>query len=123
LACYRQSAQQPWRGPEFVFKGAAGIPGLVRNSYGQSGGLELLTPLPTGGLAHLWRDGETSDPRWRLTTYIGRWGPPVDAVCLLPWNGEGRPGDFAAVAHASRETRWYWRQDRLHNAWLSVSLW
>ena len=125
LACYRLSPRQPWRwdGPEFVFRGAAGIPGLARNGYGQADGLELLTPLPAGGLAHLWRDGEASDPRWRMTTHIGRWGPPVDAVCLLPWNGEGRPGDFAAVARAPGETRWYWRQDRLRSSWLSVSLW
>ncbi len=125
LVCYRLSPRQPghWDGPEFVFSGAAGIPGLVRNGYGQAGGLELLTPLPTDGLAHLWRDNEASDPRWRRTTYIGRWGPPVDAVCLLPWNGEGRPGDFAAVARTSEEMRWYWRQDRLHHVWLSVSLW
>ncbi len=124
LACYRLSPRQPgrWDGPEFVFRGAAGIPGLARNSYGQAGGFELLTPLPDDGLAHLWRDDEASDPRWQKTTDIGRWGPPVDAVCLLPWNGEGRPGDFAAVARASGEMRWYWRQDRLHSTWLSVSL-
>lgn len=124
LSCYRLSPRQPgrWDGPEFVFSGAAGTPGLARNGYGQVGGLELLTPLPADGLAHLWRDDEASDSRWRLTTYIGRWGPPVDAVCVLPWNGAGRPGDFAAVARTSEEMRWYWRQDRLHHTWLSVSL-
>jgi hypothetical protein len=125
LACYRLSPDQPgrWSGPEFVFRGAAGIPGLARNSYSRAGGLELLTPLPAGGMAHLWRDAEAGDARWRLTTHVGRWGPPVEAVSLTSWNGEGRPGDFAAVARAQGETRWYWRQDRLHNAWLSVSLW
>jgi hypothetical protein len=64
LACYRLSPREPWRwdGPEFVFRGAAGIPGLARNNYGEADGLEMLTPLPDGGLAHLWRDGEASDP-------------------------------------------------------------
>ena len=125
LACYRLAPGEPgrWEGPEFVYRGAAGLPALARNRYGQAGGLELLTPLPGGGLAHLRRDGDASDPRWRVTGKIGLWGQPVDAVSLLPWNGEGRPADFAAVTCAPDGIRWHWRQDRLRNLWLSVSLW
>jgi hypothetical protein len=126
LAHYWRSARghQHWHGPVYFFRGAAGVPSVVQNSYGWSGGFELLTPLHDGGMAHLWRDNDAADPRWQVSTYIDRGGRLVEAVSLLPGNvGDDRPSDLIAVVRLADETRWYWRQDRLRGKWLSVSLW
>ncbi len=117
-------ADERWRGPDVFFSGATGIPSVVQNGYGRTGGFELLTPWREGGMAHLWRDNDAAGRPWQLSAYIDRGGPLVQAVCLLPGNADGnRPGDLVAVARLTGETRWYWRQDRLRCQWLSVSLW
>jgi hypothetical protein len=126
LAHYWRPARshERWHGPEFLFSGAAGLPSVMQNSYGRSGGFELLTPVRDGGLAHLQRDNDAADRPWRLSTRVDRGGPPVAAVSLLPGNtGANRPADLVAVARLADETRWYWRQDRLRGGWLSVALW
>jgi hypothetical protein len=126
LAHYWRSAREPqhWQGPDYFFRGAAGIPSMVQNRYGRTGGFELLTPVRDGGLAHLWCDNDAEDRPWQVSAYIDRGGPPVEAVSLLPGNaGHDRPGDLVAVVRLADQTRWYWRQDRLRGSWLSVSLW
>jgi hypothetical protein len=126
LAHYWRSAREPQhgQGPDYFFRGAAGIPSMVQNRYGRTGGFELLTPVRDGGLAHLWCDNDADDRPWQVSAYIDRGGPPVEAVSLLPGNaGHDRPGDLVAVVRLADETRWYWRQDRLRGRWLSVSLW
>jgi Glycosyl transferase family 8 len=126
LAHYWRPAgqHQCWHGPHYFFTGAAGTPSMVQNSYGRTGGFELLTPLQNGGLAHLWRDNDEAGRPWQVSAYIDRGGPAVEAVSLLPGNvGDNRPGDLVAVVRRAGQTRWYWRQDRLRGSWLSVSLW
>ena len=126
LAHYWRPAgeHQCWHGPHYFFRGAAGTPSMVQNSYGRTGGFELLTPVPEGGMAHLWRDNDAGGRPWRVSTHIDRGGAAVEAVSLLPGNAGGnRPGDLVAVVRRAGQTRWYWRQDRLRGSWLSVALW
>ena len=45
LTCYRLSpVRRGWDGPEPCFRGAAGIPGVACNTYGQAGGFDLAHP-------------------------------------------------------------------------------
>ncbi|HEX2373696.1 MAG TPA: hypothetical protein VHO93_06915 [Actinomycetota bacterium] len=94
--------------------GASGIPALIQGRFGARGNFEVVTPLASGGLAHLWRDNDDlANLPWHRST---RFGSTIayDAVALVQSNfstaGAG-PGNLEVVAHTSHGLVHYWRDD------------
>jgi chitosanase len=133
LLQYWRDASEPfdWHGPvEVPLPGlpagtaASGIPSFIQSKHGTpgaAGNYELVTPLTTGGIAHLARINE--DPN-NL-----QWGPPsvfatdagqVEAVSLIESNfGTAGLGNLEVCARAGNRTLHYWRQDQPPFEWSS----
>jgi hypothetical protein len=107
-----------WRGPEYFFTGAIGIPGFIQGLEGTPASFEVLTPLERGGMAHLWRDnGEAAGP-WRVSSRIDRGGPAIDAVSLIHGRHASLPeADLEAVAISGADVQWYRRENGPFGKW------
>jgi hypothetical protein len=120
LAHYWRPLQDPgpWKGPAFFFTGAIGIPGFIQGRDDTPGSFDVLTPLEGGGMAHLWRDNRDAAGTWRVSTYIDRGGPTVDAVSLIQGRGTSHAeADLEAVALSGADVRWYRRENGPFSKW------
>lgn len=120
LARYWRSLQDPgpWKGPDFFFTGAIGIPGFIQGRDDTSASFEALTPVECGGMAQLSRDNREPAGTWRVTTYIDRGGPAVDAVSLIQGRGTSQlEADLEAVAVSGPDVRWYTRERGPFSKW------
>lgn len=98
-----------WHGPTFFFTGAAGGPGFIQSRHGTKGNFELVTPLTTGRMAHLWRDNDTPGFPWSGPTVFGPGGnSKISAVSLIQGNF-GSPGNLEVAARIDGRTAHLWR--------------
>jgi hypothetical protein len=116
-----EEREQRWFGPQLVFTGAAGVPGMVQRELSSPGNLEVLTPVQDGGMVHLWHSRDSSSS-WQRTTYLDPGGAPVDAVSLTESCTQSSPVDLEAAVVTETEVRWYWRQYGPFGFWSSMEL-
>ena len=100
-----------WNGPFPIASGVAGTPALVQSSHGAVGNLEVVTPLASGGLAHLWRDMDDPGTPWSAPTPFG--SGTVDGVGLVHSSFD----NLELVARLSDQLAFYWRADGTTWAW------
>jgi len=85
-----------------------GTPAFIQGTSGAIGNLELVTPLSTGGIAHLWRDNNAAGFPWSTANVFGSGN--VSAVSIVASDlGPGTVGNLEvaavlgdSVAHYSR---------------------
>ena len=87
-----------------------GTPGFIQGTSGIIGNLELVTPLSTGGVAHLWRDNNAAGFPWSAATTFGI-GNVTAASIIASDLGPGNAGNLEvaaivgdSVAHYSRSS-------------------
>jgi hypothetical protein len=123
---HRSPRDRAWRGPEFFFAGATGIPGFIQNSgkNGKPGHFELLTPVQDGGVVNLWRDNSDSSYLWRIGSNIEHLDAPAEAVSALQvrdGNDSSRI-DLAAVIRCRNGIKWCLRTGGQAGKWSFTSL-
>jgi hypothetical protein len=115
LALWWREAGPTWRwsGPEFFFDGAAGVPSVVQSKFGGRGNFELVTPLASGGAAHLWRDNDAGGS-WHVSPGAIGAGQQFAAASLIESNF-GTPGYGGNLEVVLRTTGGrnlhYWRDN------------
>jgi hypothetical protein len=113
-------AHQPdvhyWIGPlpvmvgDVPLTGVRGNPTVLRSRFGANGNYELVVPMASGGLRHLWRDNDHPNKPWNDTGLFLTSLGVVDAVALVHGARGSPPGDLEALIrvgadlfHASRQ--------------------
>ena len=108
-----------WNGPfqindnEGAVQDVAGNLVLIQSSFGDQGNFELVYPSSNGGIAHLFRDNDASDPSWRRSEPFGQQLGLVDAVTMIQSNFTtgGGEGNLEVVARVGNELFAFWRGD------------
>jgi hypothetical protein len=134
---FREDVTFTWSGPTVITTGVSGIPSFVQaipGTYGTMGNYELVTPLPTGGMAHFFRDNDNPSLPWTMTATFGTDLGLVDAVSVIQSNfsssasaGLGTfpsttaPGNLAVVALAGGNLYYFFRDD-IEFAWSGPTL-
>jgi len=101
-----------WAEPVPFFRGAAGVPAFIQSNYGRKGNFEVVTPLRTGGMVHLWRNNDDAVLPWVGPTAFGaeltEW---IDAVALIQ-NARGLQGlgNLEVAARIGNRTCHFWRK-------------
>ena len=94
----------------------SGNPSLIESRFGRSGNFELVVPLASGGLAHLWRDNDTPGLPWNLARIFGVNLGKVNSVSLiqttLSASGNGL-GNLELVARTAGGISTFWHPDNL----------
>ncbi|HEX2036455.1 MAG TPA: galactose oxidase-like domain-containing protein [Chloroflexota bacterium] len=107
-----------WSEPVPVFAGAAGIPGFIQSRFGNHGHFELVTPLATGGMAHLWRDNDDPALPWSAPVPFGQAEGQISAVSLVHGTiGTPGLGNFELVARVGERNAHYYREDQPPFLW------
>lgn len=82
-----------------------GNPSLIQSTYGQRGSnFEVVAPYPSGGIAHYWRDNDSSGTWYGPTAVFGPAGQ-VDAVSMI----ESSWGNLEVVARQGAALSHYYR--------------
>jgi hypothetical protein len=112
-----EGSAEEWQGPIDVCGRATGIPAVIQGRHGLRGNLELVAPLQTGGIAHLWCNNDSEDFEWTGPTAI--FGTEdVLATSLLQSNfGSCGLGNLEVAAWDGRNIRLYWRHDDTPWTW------
>jgi hypothetical protein len=115
-----------WHGPTFFFDGAEGVPGFIQSRFGDRGNFEVVTPIRSGGMRHLWRNNDNPNQPWnRLpNSDFGVSLGHIDAVALIQSNytTSTNPlypglGNFEVAAKVGNCTYHSWRRDRSPYSW------
>lgn len=98
--------------------GISGTPSLIQGRFGTNRrNFEMVAPLAAGGLAHFWRDNDTTF-RWQQSTVFGQ-GRQFDAVTLLQSNfsAGGGIGNLEVIARTGNRLVFFWRDDTAPFPW------
>ena len=87
---------------------------MIQSTYGTVGNLELVVASAQGGLAHCWRDNDTSGFPWTGPTYFGT--GDVLGVSLIQTN-YGALGKLAVVVREGNHLGYYERLDQPPYTW------
>jgi len=83
----------------------------IQSRFGANGNFELLTPLSTGGLAHLTRVNDNlGAPAWAPAAVFGAGDGVMSDVALVQSNF-GTTGSLEVIAITGRKVLHYWRRD------------
>jgi Domain of unknown function (DUF1929)/Glyoxal oxidase N-terminus len=88
---------------------------LIQSSHGTLGNYEVVAPVAAsggGGLAHWWRDNDTTGYPWSGPTYFA--SGSYEAVAMLQNSGNG---NLEVLARAGNELAHLWRDDGGTWAW------
>lgn len=121
LAHYWREDQYPfmWHGPFYFATGVSGNPALIQSKFGTTGNFELVVPLVSGGLVHLWRDNDDPETPWYGPTMFATELGQIEGVALMQSNF-GDPGNLEVVAAVSGDQPslfHYWRDSGPSFAW------
>jgi Domain of unknown function (DUF1929)/Glyoxal oxidase N-terminus/Kelch motif len=83
---YRDGTTGAWIGPELVASGVQGSPSFIQSVHGNPGNFELVTPLASGGMAHLYRDNSDANFPWIGPTPVPGVSGSVSAVSIIQSN-------------------------------------
>jgi hypothetical protein len=109
-----------WHGP-FALNGILGfVPSLIQGRFGSPGNFELVVSIPTGGLAHYWRNNQDPSFPWNLGATFGGL-IPYGAPSLIESN-YGNPGNLEVIAgtfdpQAGNELARSWRDSGPSFTW------
>ena len=109
---WRESGQPfTWHGP-FLLSGILGSPSLVQSRFGSQGNFELVVRIPSGGLAHYFRNNDDPSLPWSGPTPFGEL-IPFGLPSLIQSNF-GSPGNLEVLAgtsdpSAGHELVHFWR--------------
>jgi hypothetical protein len=112
--------------PPPTLPGAArGVPGLIQSRFGSKQmNFEVISPVVTGGLMHVWRDNDSGDLVWHGPIYFGGELGGVDAVSFIQSNYDS-PGNLEIVAKAGDRIVYFWRDSgpefRFRGPWTIAS--
>lgn len=112
---WRVGPSDPWLSDpaqEFFFSGTDGVPGFIQSKYGIQGNFEVVTPLETGGMAHLYRNNDELTTPWTRTGVFGADIGRVSAVALVQSNF-GSPGNLEVVARSGNNLFHFYRDQSL----------
>ena len=109
-----------WHGPTLIPLGgsniASGAPCLINGIFNLGALLtnELIVPLASGGIAHLWRDVRSPTISWHGPTIFAQSLGRVDAVTMIQSSfgdpaGGNMPTNLEVVARVGSQLVHYWR--------------
>ena len=93
-----------------------GSAGLVQGRFGTRGNFEVVAPLATGGLGHLWRDNDAFGMPWHGPAPFGAAAGTVEAASLVQGTYDS-PGNLEVVARAGNRLAHFWRDSGPAFAW------
>src|SRR5439155_82113 len=120
---FRDDVNFNWSGPTPIFGGVSGIPSFVQatpGTYGTRGNYELVTPLPTGGTAHFFRNNDDPNLPWSGPAIFAKDQGLVGSVSLIQSNfstefvntGVQGPGNLAVAARVGDNLLYFYRDDQ-----------
>jgi hypothetical protein len=119
---FRTSTEFRWSDAALIgpATNVSGSPAFIQSKFGAQGNFEVVYPLRSGGLAHVWRDNDHGanwvGPPTVLGSELGR----VDAVAMIESNyfdpGTDGPGHLEVIARAGPSLYFFWR-DSTHFVW------
>jgi len=107
--CWRDDGNTgQWSGPTLIASGVSGTPAMILSTYGN---FEVVTPLQSGGLLHIFRNNSASNLPWIINTAFGNGN--INSVALIQSNFGN--GNLEVVARIGSKLFHYWRNDG--NTW------
>ena len=94
-------------------RGATGVPAIIKGGFGNDGNLEVVTPLASGGIGHVWRNDDADRRPWRVAKSFGPRG--VDAVALV--HGDLEDHHLEVIARRGTRLMHYWRDNASPSGW------
>lgn len=95
---------------------ASGIPAIIHGRFGGAGNYEVVVPLSSGGLAHIFRDNDDRARPWSEAVQFGAGN--VEAASLIQSTfGSIGLGNLEVAARIGQQTRHYIREDTAPFAW------
>ena len=88
-----------------------GNPVLIQGRFGTTGNFEVVSPVETSGIAHMWRNNDQSELPWSAPLLFGTGAGRFDAVSMIQSNME-LSGNLEIIAR---------QQDRLVSFWREAS--
>jgi hypothetical protein len=120
---FRDAGSGGWAGPfEVPLAGLpdgavpVGIPAFIQSRFGTRGNYEVVTPLSTGGMAHVTRNNDAPDLPWSAAALFG--SGLIDAAGLFQSNyGTPGLGNLEVAARIGNRTEHYFRPDTPGAGW------
>jgi hypothetical protein len=97
-----------WNGPYHIAGGVSGNVSLIQSRFGTKGNFEMVAPLMGGGLAHFWRNNDSTAMPWSAPIPFGASVGPVTACSLIESNF-GSPGNLEVMATVGSRLAHFWR--------------
>jgi hypothetical protein len=97
-----------WNGPYHIAGGISGNASLIQSRFGTKGNFEMAVPLAAGGLAHFWRNNDSSAMPWSAPIPFGASVGHVTACSLIESNF-GSPGNLEVLATVGNRLAHFWR--------------
>ena len=98
----------------------AGNPVLIEGRFGTNGdNFELIVPLVSGGLAHYWRNNDSSARSWSGPTVFGENIGRIEQISFIQssFSAGAGVGNLELVARVGRSLFSYWRDDTAPFTW------